>query len=205
MPSPKEEAADIMEPILMTFRNRLQAIIAGHAVSAYLKGSAEMVSFGKTLKGLDIVFEGPPMKQAIDYANKYAARMVKDMDAETKDRLAKVIGDAIKNKRGIDGLARDIRHEFDDMTKVRSQLIARTETNEALSSGSFERGKAMGVTGKSWLTVGDDKVRPEHRRNEAAGVIPYDQPFPSGDMFPPGVNGFNCRCTLSPSMLPEQK
>jgi SPP1 gp7 family putative phage head morphogenesis protein len=204
MPNPEKEILDILEPILITFKTRLQTTILNHAVTAYLNGSAQMIEFGRTLTtDRPIFFEGPPMQQAINFANKYAARMVTKMDTETKDRLAKVIGDAIENKRGIDGLARDIRREFEDMTKVRSELIARTETNEALSSGSFSRMKGLGITGKSWLTVGDDRVRDAHRLNEEAGVIPYDQPFPSGDMHPPGVDGFNCRCVLVPEMLPE--
>ncbi len=205
MPTPEQEAKDLIDPILAAFRTRLQATILQHAVTGYINGSAQMISYGKTiLKGRPIVYEGPPMQQAIDYANKRAARMVTQINAETRDRLAKTIADGIKNKRGIDGLARDIRTQFSDMTKNRSLLIARTETNESLSAGSFERGKAMGVTGKRWLTVGDHNVRDAHRENEAAGVIPWDEPFPDGSMAPPGNDPFNCRCVLVPVMLEEQ-
>lgn len=211
MPGPEEEAADILDPLLATFRARLQATILNHAVTAYLRGSAQMEEFGRTLTTKrPIYFEGPPMQQAINFANRQAAQAVTKIDQETKDILKKIIGDGIKDKRGIDGLARDIRNQFkdwqrtDEMTVSRSRLIARTETNAALSEGSFQRGKAMGVNGKSWLTVGDDRVRASHRENEAAGVIPYDKPFPSGDMHPPGVDGYNCRCVLVPEMLPEK-
>jgi len=195
---------DVIEPVLMVFRTQLRARLLSHAVTCYLNGSAQMTSFGHTLKGIPITFEGPPMQDAINFANKHAARLVKEIDTETRDRLAKTISDAIKEKRGVDGLARDIRNEFDDMGKVRSKLIARTETNTSLSKGSFDRAKDMGVTGKSWLTVGDGKVRPSHQQNEAAGVIPIDEKFPSGDLHPPGVDGFNCRCVTVFSMLEEE-
>ena len=33
---------------------------------------------------------------------------------------------------------------------------------------------------KKWSTVGDDRVSPECKRNEAAGWIPNDDRFPSG-------------------------
>ncbi len=205
MPSPEKEAEQLIDPILAAFRQRLQTVLLTHAVTGYLRGSAQMISYGHTRLGKPILFEGPPMQEAINWANKHAAQLVTKMDQETKDRLAKVIGDAIQNKRGLPGLARDIRKEFDDMTKVRSKLIAQTETNTALSTGSFERMNDMGVTGKRWLTIGDDRVRPAHLENEAAGVIPIDQPFPDGSMFTPGVDPFGCRCVTVPEMLSEHE
>jgi len=199
MPPPEKEVFDILDPILLAFRTRLEATILNHAVTAYLRGSAQMVSFGRTLLDKPIYFEGPPMQQAISYANKHAARLVTEMDLETKDRLAKVIADGIQNKRGIDGLARDIRKGFDDMTKYRSQLIARTETAGALSKGSIDRMEDMGVTGKEWVTVGDDKVSDECLGNEAEGAVPIDHVFSGGVLNPPQHP--DCRCSLAPVML----
>jgi len=196
----KVDLDDMLDPILGAFRDTLQAKLTARAVIAYLKGSAQMISWGRTkLTDRPIFFEGPPIRQAIAYANKHAARLVTKMDAETKDRLAKVIGDAIKEKRGIPGLARDIRKEFDDMTKYRSQVIAQTETNDALSAASLDRMKDMEVNGKEWVTVGDDRVSEICMENEAAGIIPVDQPFPSGHMRPPGH--VSCRCALAPVLI----
>jgi SPP1 gp7 family putative phage head morphogenesis protein len=203
MPSPEKEAEEILDPILVTFRTRLQAALLNHAVTAYLRGSAQMVEYGRTLTtDRPIYFEGPPMQQAINYANKHTAQLVTKMDVETKDRLAHVIGKAIKDKRGVDGLARDIRREFQDMTKYRSQLISRTETADALSQGSYERMKGIGATGKQWITVGDDKVAPECLGNEAEGIVPLDHVFSGGVSRPPQHP--NCRCTIAPAMLPSK-
>lgn len=193
---------DIIEPVLMVFRTQLRARLLSHAVTCYLNGSAQMTSFGHTLRGIPITFEGPPIQDAINFANEHAARLVKEIDLETRDRLAKTISDAIKEKRGIDGLARDIRNEFDDMGKVRSKLIARTETANALSSGSQERMIAMGVTGKRWITVGDSLVSDECRANEAEGAIPADEIFSGGVQHPPQHP--NCRCVIAPVMLEEK-
>lgn len=173
----------------------------GYIATIYLSGSAEMITWGKTKAGIPIAYEGPPIQQAIDYAEKSCAKLVTRMDEETKSRLAKVISDGIKNKRGIDGLARDIRNDFADMTKLRSQTIARTETANALGQSFIDRGKDMGVNGKQWITVGDDKVNQEIcAPNEAQGIIPFDQPFQSGHMAPPGH--VNCRCAAAPARLP---
>ncbi len=194
------EIDDFLNPILIAFTDNIQSRLNGYAVSAYLRGSAQMIQWGRTkLTDMPIFYEGPPIQQAIDYANKHCAKLVTQMNQETKDRLAKVISDSIENKRGIPGLARDIRKEFDDMTKYRSKVIAQTETNDALSAASLDRMKDMGVSGKEWVTVGDDRVSEICMGNEAAGIIPVDQPFPSGHMRPPGH--VSCRCALAPAIL----
>jgi len=196
-----KEIDDILDPILWTFRDRLRATLQGHSAMAYLRGSAEMVSWGRTkLRDLPILFEQAPMQQAINYANKRAAQLVTRMDEETKVRLAKVIGDAIEQKRGIPGLARDIRREFDDMTKFRSQLIARTETADSLESAFLDRSKAMGVTGKEVVTAPEGDYPCEIcQANADEGTVPIDHIFSSGHTRPPFHP--NCVCCLAPVML----
>jgi len=122
------------------------------------------------------------------------------MNEETKRRLAHTIGEGIKNKRGIPGLARDIKKEFGDMTRYRSQLIARTETSNALSQASLDRMQDMDIEGKEWVWPGTSDCD-ICRDNEAAGIIPVDQAFPSGDMAPPAHP--NCECSLAPARLPK--
>lgn len=197
MTKPEKEAGDILDPILATFRARLQAMVGAHAVTAYLRGSAQMIEYGRTiLTDRPVFFEGPPMQQAIAYANKHCAQLVTNMDIETKDRLAKVIGDAIQNKRGVDGLGRDIRAEFEDMSRARSQVIARTETCDALEQSFMDRSKAIGITGKEWIT---HDPCPICAANEAEGIVPLSHVFSSGHDRPP-VHP-NCVCALAPVML----
>ena len=189
-----KEIDEILDPILMTFRDRLSTTLQGHSAMAYLRGSAEMIEWGRTkLSDRPIFYEGAPIQQAIDYANKHSAQLVTRMDEETKSRLAKVIGDAIENKRGIPGLARDIRREFDDMTKFRSQLIARTETADSLSEAFMDRSKAMGVTGKEVVTAPEGDYPCEIcQANADEGVVPIDHIFSSGHTSPP----FHPACLL---------
>ena len=188
-----------LDPLLGTFKADLTHKVNGHIATAYVSGQAEMVTWGKTKGGIPIAYEGPPISQAVDWAEKHGAKLVTQMDGETKRRLAKVISDGVKNKRGIPGLARDIKGEFADMSKYRSQLIARTETANALSEASLDSMKDMGIEGKEWVTVGDDRVSDECRGNEAEGVIPVNQAFSSGAMAPPQHP--DCRCTVSPARL----
>ena len=196
--SATSDMEDFLDPILRTLSVRLRADLVGELTDVYLSGSAEMIVWGKTAGGKAIAYEGPPVQQAIAYAERHGAQLVTRMDEETKRRLAKVVSDGIQNKRGIDGIARDLRGTFDDMSRYRSKLIAKTETADALGQAFEDRGKELGITHKEWVTVGDDRVSDGCAENEAAGVIPFNQPFPSGDMRPPRFPG--CRCASAPSM-----
>jgi len=197
-------AADLdnfLDPILAAFTDSLQARLNGFVVTAYLRGSAQMVSWGRTKGGLPKLYEGPPMQEAIDYATKHCATLVTGLNEETKARLAEVIGNAIEEKRGIDGLARDLRAAFksmtgDEMTPGRAQMIARTETCDALEQAFLDRADDMGITGKEWITYDPCEICAD---NEAEGIVPIDHVFSSGDDRPPAHP--NCRCALAPVML----
>ena len=192
-----EDINDFFDPILRTFSDSLQIRIQGYLATAYIRGSAQMIEWGRTkTTNKPIYFEGVPMRQAIDYASKHTATLIKGLNEETADRMRTVISNAIKEKRGIDGLARDIRKQFDDMSKVRSQTIARTETADALESSFMDRSKDLGVTGKEWIVTEPCEIC---AANADAGVIPINDPFPSGDDRPPAHP--NCMCALAPVML----
>ena len=170
---------DWLKRLLASFDEKIKAEISGHLAEIYISGQAEMITWGKTKGGVPIAYEGPPISQAVGWAEKQGARLVTQMDEETKRRLAYTISQGIENKRGIPGLARDIRTTFSDMTRYRSELIARTETANALSQASLDGMQDMGIEGKEWVTAGDAQVSEECLGNEAEGVIPVGQTFSS--------------------------
>lgn len=192
---PIGEANDVMSPLLRMFRAKLLVDLTGQHVSMYLSASAEMMTWGMTKSGLPIAYEGPPMERAMKYAQKHCAQLVTRMNVESKRLIAKTVKDGIANKRGVDGLARDIRARFTDMSRNRAQVIARTETADALEQGFMDRAHDMGITGKEWVTNDPCEICEE---NEAAGVISIDAVFPSGHGRPPAHP--NCECALAPSM-----
>jgi len=194
------ETRNILDPLLTTFDDRLTTTIGGQLAEVYISGQAEMITWGQTKAGIPIAYEGPPIQQAIDWAEQHGASLVKGMDEETKRRLAHTISQGIENKRGIPGLSRDIRNTFDHMSKYRSELVARTETANALSQASLDSMEDMGIDGKEWITVGDSQVSIECQGNEAEGVIPTKQLFSGGVSAPPQHP--NCRCALAPATLP---
>ncbi len=197
-----KDVENILDPLLATFDETLETMVAGQLAEIRISGTAEMITWGKTQAGVPIAFEGPPISQAVNWAEKEAARLVTEMGPETKRRLAHTISEGIKNKRGVPGLARDIRGTFADMTKHRSELIARTETANALSEASLDTMKEMGIDGKEWVTAGDDRVSEDCEGNEAEGVIPVGQAFSGGTMAPPQHP--DCRCAVSPARLRRQ-
>ncbi len=196
-----KDVENILDPILATFSEPLESTIGGQVAETYISGQAEMISYGKTKLGIPVTYEGPPISQAIDWAEKHSATLVKGLDEETKKRLAHTISQGIEQKRGIPGLSRDIRNTFADMSRHRSELIARTETANALSSASLDSMADMGIDGKEWVTAGDDLVSDECLGNEAEGVIPVNQAFSGGVMAPPQHP--SCRCTVAPARLPK--
>lgn len=191
---------DFLDPILRAFEDSLTIRFNGHLVTAYLRGSAEMLEWGRTkTTDMPIYHEGPPMRQALTYAQKHTATLVKNINNETRDQIRGIIEHAIKEKRGIPGLSRDLRSQINSMSRVRSKMIARTETADALQNAFMDRSKDMGVTGKEWVWEGGGDWDCICEENGNAGVIPINKPFPSGDMRPPAHP--NCRCALAPVMI----
>jgi len=207
------ELSEIIDPILTTFNDTLTTTLEGELTEIYLSGQAEMVSYGKTKLGIPVTYEGPPISKAIDWAKSHVskAKLVDGLNVETRKQISNVIADGIKNKRGIPGIKSDIRHKFDWMARgapsdikgltlaSRAELIARTETANALSTASLDSMADMGIEGKEWITAGDDLVSDECLGNEAEGVIPVNQVFSGGVSAPPQHP--DCRCTLAPARL----
>jgi len=191
---------NLMDGLLATFSKKLVIDLEDQAINTYLQGSAQMTSWADKA-GIDIPFEGPPIASASRYAEAHCANMVKGMDKETKKRLARIISDGIENKRGIPGLTKDIKAEFEDMANYRAKTIARTETSDALGEAFMDRSHEMEIQGKEWVWGGD--ICDICRGNEAAGIIGIDALFPSGHVRPPAHP--NCICALAPARLPKKK
>lgn len=188
---------EFIDPFLGAFNISFTAQINGHLYLIYIEGSAEMISWGKTKAGLPMVYEGPPMQQAISYASKRAGWLIKGMDRETIGRLKTVIADGIANKRGVSSITSALRKEFETMSRYRAQMIARTETADALGEAFMDRAREMKIEGKEWVWPGGECGI--CAANEGDGVIPLEDTFSSGDMHPPAHP--HCRCALAPAML----
>ncbi len=195
-----KDIKNVLDPLLASFSLTLETTIEGNIVETYVSGQAEMITWGKTKAGVPIAYEGPPISRAIEWAKGHVskAKLVDGINEETRKQLSKVIADGIKNKRGIPGIKSDIRHKLDWMARgapsdikgltlaSRAELIARTETAEALSQASLDNMEAMGIDGKEWITSGSAiSQKDECGKNQAQGIIPVGQAFSSGHQGPP--------------------
>jgi hypothetical protein len=73
----------------------------------------------------------------------------------------------------------------------RAGLISRTEVVNSFGEGLSIYGRESGAVGKEWQDTGADDICAD---NTAAGVIPFDADFPSGDTEPTAHP--NCRCSM---------
>lgn len=146
-------------------------------------------------------------REAAEWLDANAARLVRRVDAQTRDRIRRIVADGRVAGWSSERIARAIKGEFAYMgvgsplghIQSRAHLIAVTET-----AFGYEKGKRLVVDRmadaglrmeKSWLTVGDGHVDPTCSDNEAAGAIPHDESFPSLVEEPPAHPG--CRCTVT--------
>lgn len=80
-------------------------------------------------------------------------------------------------------------------------LVARTTMNGMSNASSLAGAAFAGVEIKTWLTAGDDRVRPSHEELDEQSA-PLNGTFANGCRFPgdpagPPEEVWNCRCTLT--------
>ena len=143
--------------------------------------------------------------RAVGYAEDYAARLVAQINATTRDGIRRLVAEAFGDGWSYQQLAGAIRETYQGFhaprpqqhIRDRAEMVAVTEVGNAYEAGArggVDQLVAAGLTmEKSWSTIGDDRVSEECMANEAAGWIPVDDPFPSGALRPLQHPG--CRCT----------
>lgn len=117
-------------------------------------------------------------------------------DRTSIENMRTLITDSFREKDTVQQLTRKIREEFSQYSKVRAEMIARTESANAYGNASLEYYKEAGLHMKAWYTMNDDLVAPECQANEAQGAIPINDNFSSGVQNEP--NHVNCRCSVVP-------
>lgn len=168
--------------------------------AALMAGALEVLAQLKVSIAFDL--ENP---RALAYAHNRAATQVTRINEATRQALRRVITDGIREGQSYSQIAQRIRERFREMRtpwpqkhiRDRAEAIAIYEVGDAYEAGNQAAAEELAAWGatmeKAWITVGDERVRPEHRANEAAGWIGLDARFPSGHMRPPTDPG--CRCT----------
>ena len=146
--------------------------------------------------------------QAVEYAERYVATLVRGILDTTREGIREVIAAAIREGWGQDKTAEALRILYDQFKGARAKTIARTETARAINWGQREHvqeaARRWGMEVKRrWVAVMDERTRPTHAA--AHGQLrDLHEPFEVGGaylMFPGDPNGpagetINCRCTV---------
>ena len=124
-----------------------------------------------------------------------------------QDRANSALHDGIAQGLTMDQIGENVKDSVRDlynMAASRAKRIARTEVTAAMNGGSLVYYKAIGATGKVWITANDEFVRETHRECQAQGEIGIDSYFDANGMQAPGAGDdpaelINCRCSLRPT------
>ena len=139
--------------------------------------------------------------RVVQWMETEGAEKVKDITETTKRALAETIADGIAQGEGVPKIRDRVSEVFRQAKGVRAETIARTETHNAVSTGTFETYRAGRVEQKEWLATRDPRTRDSHIDIDRE-VRPIDQKFSNGLMYPgapgPPEEVINCRCALLP-------
>jgi hypothetical protein len=113
------------------------------------------------------------------------------LDETTLNQLIDIIATGKLDGLTNDEVASVLSDNFDNISDSRGQMIARTESANALGQANLATMVENGVKTKSWVTAGGHPCE-ICEGNEEDGEIPVDQPFSSGDDSEPGHP--NCEC-----------
>ena len=132
-----------------------------------------------------------------------SSQRITKVNAATQRRVAEQLSQGLEVGEGLNELSGRIRQTLGS-NRARALSIARTQTAGAVSTGRQAGMSHAGVELKSWVTSGDDHVRPAHTEagSRYAEGIALDVPFDVGGemlMYPGDPAGsagniINCRC-----------
>lgn len=131
------------------------------------------------------------------------SRMVTNVNATTRARLNRAIGEGIANGEPLAGLVKRVNGVMRNRTRARA--IARTELLKANQAGQVESIAQAGLERQQWNTARDGDVRDSHQingqqqpvggsfelRSGALAAYPGDPALPAAEVV-------NCRCFVSP-------
>lgn len=130
----------------------------------------------------------------------------------TRERIKEILVKGADEGLSYQKMGQMIRQQAVDgvFSKSRGELIAVTEVGRAYGQGQVEVSREFlskypnRRIEKRWITAGDSAVREEHRANQAAGWIDYQDIFPGTNEFNAPSADFRCRCTMQERIADDQ-
>jgi hypothetical protein len=131
---------------------------------------------------------------------------LQNTEVALQDTVRPILEDALAEGWSVPQTADALNAQLTDWAPWQATRLARTDLIAIANGTSFANASRLGAvapTFKTWLTAGDEKVRPTHVEANRQ-TVPLDQPFDvdgvammyPGDPSAPDALTQNCRCTL---------
>lgn len=139
--------------------------------------------------------------------------MLKDMteiNETTRQKLKDEIIEGLEIGESISELQKRIEDVYEDIIKYRSEMIARTESQQWVHEGQIDGWKESGVvSGKEWITAYDERTCEDCQDNDGKIIELDEDYYVKGDELPSGAQVDyrdigepplhpDCRCTIAP-------
>ena len=151
--------------------------------------------------GIRFDITAPTSKALLDAV---AQRIQTGISAAIEAQIAEAIRDGYAAGHSVSTVSRAIQKATDAISRPRADMLARTDLNALSNGGSLLAASISGAAStKTWLSAGDERVRPDHEDADGQTVA-IDDTFDVGGesaMYPgdPQLSddeSCNCRCTL---------
>lgn len=156
--------------------------------------------FGERAARKEKVEFDPFEPAARKWIEEHAFELVKQVTETTVKRLRETLREGWELGEGIEDLARRIRDVFDQATRYRSFVIARTETTAAANIAQIAVMERAGYGYKTWWAAQDERMCPLCRALHGK-TVRIDREFAPGVFAPP--RHCNCRCTTLAASEPN--
>jgi SPP1 gp7 family putative phage head morphogenesis protein len=188
-----EEEAEIMAQINALFSGDEIKVVVEPIYRESLKQAGELALENIGIANRTFIISEAILNQRLN--------LIKGVDNTLFKLIRSEVFDGIKEGENIPNISERIRSVF-NTTSNRSKVIARTETASLMSAQTQDVYVKEGIQQKQWLATIDDATRDSHIQTNGE-IVPIDQPFSNGLMFPgdpdaPAEEVINCRCSLVP-------
>jgi len=193
--TPDEYVAEMFDP--EEWNTHFEVAARPHVRDALIAAGKEAVE--EVTTGLSFNVTNP---RVAAFINSKVVKFSKEVNQTTRDYLKREFVAGLAEGEGIPQLRKRVQKVFENATKARAEMIARTEIIGSSNYGAMEGYKQAKVPKKAWLATRDTVTRDEHRNidGEEVGI---DEKFSNGLRYPGDPSGppesvINCRCTILP-------
>ncbi|MCL6442059.1 MAG: minor capsid protein [Alicyclobacillus sp.] len=145
-----------------------------------------------------------PLGPAISALIQQNAQYIKSVPADVARQFTEhIMSKHLAGLRPSD-IARELQAMYKDVSEVKANLIARTETAKTATALTQARSEMMGIEWYEWRTSEDQRVRSSHRHMDHVLIAWNDPPSPeelNGEDFVGYYHAgciWNCRCYAQP-------